>query len=187
MGYDGHLQAMPAGEEQGQLAREGSRALVSTAELLRSNAIPVAIISTGGTGTYGISGVYPGITEIQAGSYLLMDDLYVDRGSRFQRSLTVLTTVISKRGSRQAVIDCGVKEISAERGLPQMKAIAGARLKALHAEHGLLEIDPDLAPMVEIGQKCELWVRYSDATMNLHTFLYGVRHGQVEEIFRIEH
>ena len=187
MGYDGHLQALPAGEEQQQLALEGSRQLVATAELLRSSGLPVAIISTGGTGTYGISGVYPGITEIQAGSYLLMDDLYVDRGSRFQRSLTVLTTVISKRSSQKAVIDCGVKEISAERGLPQAKAMNGTRLKALHAEHGLLEIDQSLGPGLEIGQKIELWVRYSDATMNLHTFLYGVRHGQVEEIFRIEH
>jgi D-serine deaminase-like pyridoxal phosphate-dependent protein len=187
MGYDGHLQALPANEEQQQLAREGSRQLVSTAEVIRSLGLPVTIISTGGTGTYGISGVYPGITEIQAGSYLLMDDLYVDRGSRFQRSLTVLTTVISKRGSRKAVIDCGVKAISAERGLSQVKATNGIRLRALHAEHGLLEMDQELAAPLEIGQRIELWVRYSDATMNLHTFLHGVRHGKVEEIFRIEH
>jgi D-serine deaminase-like pyridoxal phosphate-dependent protein len=187
MGYDGHLQVLPPSEDRDQVVREGSRLLVSSAELIRSMGIPVAIISTGGTGTYGISGVYPGITELQSGSYLLMDDLYVERGSRFQRSLTVLTTVISRRGSQKAVIDCGVKAISAERGLPQLKAIEGTRLKALHAEHGLLEIDPDRAPRLEIGQKLELWVRYSDATMNLHTFLHGVRHGQVEEVFRIEH
>jgi D-serine deaminase-like pyridoxal phosphate-dependent protein len=186
MGYDGHLQALPANEQQEQLAREGSKALLSTAERIRSLGIPVTIISTGGTGTYGISGVYPGITEIQAGSYLLMDDLYVDRGSRFQPSLTVLTTVISKRGSK-AVIDCGVKAISAERGLSQVKALDGIRLRALHAEHGLLEIDEKLSRPLEIGQRIELWVRYSDATMNLHTFLHGVRHGQVEETFRIEH
>jgi D-serine deaminase-like pyridoxal phosphate-dependent protein len=187
MGYDGHLQALPANEQQEQLAREGSKALLSTAERIRSLGIPVTIISTGGTGTYGISGVYPGITEIQAGSYLLMDDLYVDRGSRFQRSLTVLATVISKRGSHKAVIDCGVKAISAERGLSQVKALDGIRLRALHAEHGLLEVDEKLSPRLEIGQRIELWVRYSDATMNLHTFLHGVRHGQVEETFRIEH
>lgn len=70
---------LPPGEAALELAREGSRELVATAELLRSSGLPVAIISAGGTGTYGISGVYPGITEIQAGSYLLMDDLYVDR------------------------------------------------------------------------------------------------------------
>jgi D-serine deaminase-like pyridoxal phosphate-dependent protein len=187
MGYDGHLQVLAPSEERDQLIREGSRSLVSSAELIRSMGIPVTIISTGGTGTYDISGLYPGITELQSGSYLLMDDLYVDRGSRFQRSLTVLTTVISKRGSQNAVIDCGVKAMSAERGLSQAKGIDGIRLKALHAEHGLLEIDTNLAPALAIGQKIELWVRYSDATMNLHTVSYGVRHGEVEEIFQIEH
>jgi D-serine deaminase-like pyridoxal phosphate-dependent protein len=184
MGYDGHLQVLPQTEERVPAVRAGSKALVDTAELLRAAGIPVDIVSTGGTGTYGISGLYPGITELQAGSYLLMDDLYLERGSRFQRSLTVLTTIISKHTAHQVVIDCGVKAISGERGLPQAKTIAATRLKALHAEHGLFQVD---ASTLEIGQKIELWVRYSDATMNLHTFLYGVRHGEVEEIFRIEH
>jgi D-serine deaminase-like pyridoxal phosphate-dependent protein len=187
MGYDGHLQVLPPSEERDQRIREGSQALVTTADLIKTMGIPVTIISTGGTGSYGISGLYPGITELQSGSYLLMDDLYVERGSSFQRSLTLLTTVISKRGSHSAVIDCGMKEISSERGLPQTKGIAGTRIKALHAEHGLVEIDPNLAPPLEVGQKLELWVRYSDATMNLHNTLYGVRHGAVEEIFQIEH
>jgi D-serine deaminase-like pyridoxal phosphate-dependent protein len=187
MGYDGHLQVLPQTEERVPVVRAGSKALVDTAELIRAAGIPVDIISTGGTGTYGISGLYPGITELQAGSYLLMDDLYLERGSRFQRSLTVLTTFISKQSANQVVIDCGVKAISGERGLPQAKTVVGTRLKALHAEHGLLQVDTSAVPTLEIGQKVELWVRYSDATMNLHTFLYGVRHGEVEEIFRIEH
>jgi hypothetical protein len=49
----------------------------STAEVIRFLGLMVAIISTGGTGTYGISGVYPGITKIQAGSYLLMGDTFL--------------------------------------------------------------------------------------------------------------
>ncbi len=187
MGYDGHLQVLPQSEERDRRIREASQSLVSTAEIIISKGIPVTIISTGGTGTYGISGLYPGITELQSGSYLLMDDLYVERGSGFQPSLTVLTTVISKRGSHSAVVDCGMKEMSAERGLPQPKRLSGTRIKALHAEHGLIEIDPQLAPPLEVGQKLELWVRYSDATVNLHNTLYGVRHGAVEEIFQIEH
>lgn len=187
MGYDGHLQVLPVSEERDRKIREGSRSLVSSAHVIKALGMPVTIISTGGTGSYDISGIYPGITELQSGSYLLMDDLYVERGSSFRRSLSILTTVISKRGSHSAVIDCGMKEISSERGLPQLKGIPGACIRALHAEHGLIEIDLNQAPPLEIGQKLELWVRYSDATMNLHNTLYGVRHGAVEEIFQIEH
>ena len=62
-----------------------------------------------------------------------------------------------------------------------------ASLKALHAEHGLLKLDTNSGPPLEVGQKIELWVQYSDATVNLHTSLYGVRNGQTEEVFPIIH
>ena len=100
MGYDGHLQAVPPSPERDEIVRQGSRAIVESAALLESAGIPAPIRSTGGTGTYAVSGDYPGITEIQAGSYLLMDNIYVSRGAPFQRSLTVLATVISTRGQR---------------------------------------------------------------------------------------
>jgi D-serine deaminase-like pyridoxal phosphate-dependent protein len=187
MGYDGHLQAIPQSPERDEMVRAGSRSLIDSKRMLEAAGIPVEIVSTGGTGTYSVAGQYPGITEIQAGSYLLMDTLYRDRGAPFQRSLTLLTSVISMRGAHHAVIDCGVKELSAERGLSTVKDLSGVTLKALHAEHGLLEIEDNSSHPLEIGQKIELWVHYSDATVNLHTSLYGVRHGQIEEVFEIVH
>jgi D-serine deaminase-like pyridoxal phosphate-dependent protein len=187
MGYDGHFQVMPPSPERDELVRNGSKHLVDSAALIESVGIPVSIVSTGGTGTHAISGEYPGITEIQAGSYLLMDTLYVNRGAFFRRSLTVLATVISTRSPGHAVIDCGVKAISGERGLSSVKDMPGVSLTALHAEHGLLELPADPRVSLEVGQKLELWVLYSDATVNLHSSLYGVRHGKVEEVFRIEH
>jgi len=187
MGYDGHFQAMPPSPSRDELVCRGSQSLVDSAALIENAGIPVSIVSTGGTGTYAVSGGYAGITEIQAGSYLLMDTIYIDRGTSFRRSLTILTTVISVRGSGHAVVDCGLKAISSERGLPTVKDMPGVRVTALHAEHGLLEIQTDSATALEIGQRIELWVHYSDATVNLHSSLHGVRNGQVEEVFRIEH
>jgi D-serine deaminase-like pyridoxal phosphate-dependent protein len=187
MGYDGHLQGIKQSPERDELVRAGSKSLVDTAALIESAGIPVSIVSTGGTGTHAVSGDYPGVTEIQAGSYLLMDTQYVNRGASFQRSLTVLATVISMRDRRHAVVDCGVKAMSGERGISTLKDMPGVQIKALHAEHSLIEIEPDSAVTLEVGQKVELWVYYSDATVNLHSSLYGVRHGQVEEVFQIEH
>jgi D-serine deaminase-like pyridoxal phosphate-dependent protein len=186
MGYDGHLQAVPPSPERDEIVRQGSKAIVESAALLESAGIPVPIRSTGGTGTYAVSGDYPGITEIQAGSYLLMDNMYVSRGAEFQRSLTVLATVISTRGHDHVVLDCGVKAISGERGLPTLKDIPGARLSALHAEHAIVELDPHSRSLTP-GEKVQVWVHYSDATVNLHTKMFGVRHGEVEEVFPIEH
>jgi D-serine deaminase-like pyridoxal phosphate-dependent protein len=85
----------------------------------------------------------------------------------------------------RAVIDCGMKGLSAQRGLSAVKDLDGIELKALHAEHGLLEIsnaDSRLNP----GRRSELWVQYRDATVNLHRQMYGIRNGEVEEVFAIE-
>ncbi len=186
MGYEGHLQAIPASGERDERVRDVAKSLVMSKTLIEQAGTPVEIVSTGGTGTYLIGGVFPGVTEIQAGSYLLMDTLYANRGSAFTRSLTVLATVISRPEPHRVVVDCGLKEMSAERGLSVVKGIDGAELKALHAEHGLIEFqNPDRRP--ELGQKVELWVHYSDATVNLHRQMYGVRNREVETIFQIEH
>jgi D-serine deaminase-like pyridoxal phosphate-dependent protein len=187
MGYEGHLQAIPPSPERDAIVRQGSKAIVETAAMFRGAGIDAAIVSTGGTGTYAAAGDYPGVTEIQAGSYLLMDNIYVSRGAPFQRSLTVLATVISTRGTEHAVLDCGVKAISGERGLPTLKDIPGASLTALHAEHALIHLDPNVSPALTPGQKVQVWVHYSDATVNLHSLMYGVRHGQFEEAYKIEH
>jgi D-serine deaminase-like pyridoxal phosphate-dependent protein len=188
MGYDGHLQAVPKSPERDEVVRQGSKTLVDAARLLEDAGMPVSVVSTGGTGTHSVSGDYPGITDIQAGSYLLMDTIYMNRGAPFTRSLTLLATVISTRGSDHAVLDCGVKAISGERGLPAvLKDLSGMQVKALHAEHALIAIDPGSGARLEVGQKVEIWVQYSDATVNLHSCFYGVRNGDVEEVYRIEH
>jgi hypothetical protein len=42
---------------------------------------------------------------------------------------------------------------------------------------------------VQVGDRIEMWVHYSDATVNLHERIYGVRNlrnNVVEEVFRVE-
>ena len=107
--------------------------------------------------------------------------------SDLMMGVTVLATVISTRAPNHAVLDSGVKAISGERGLFTLKDVPGAQLKALHAEHAIVELDPQLSPPLSPGQKVQLWVHYSDATVNLHSLMYGVRHGQLEDVYRIEH
>jgi D-serine deaminase-like pyridoxal phosphate-dependent protein len=186
MGYEGHLQVLPPSEERDDQVRDVAKSLVASKTLIERDGTPMEIVSTGGTGTYSVGGAISGVTEIQAGSYLLMDTLYANRGAMFTRSLTVLATVISRPEPHRAVIDCGMKELSAERGLSVVKGVDGAELKALHAEHGLIEFQNPNARL-ELGQKAELWVHYSDATVNLHHRMYGVRKGEVQTIFQIEH
>ena len=184
-GYEGHCVRLAPGPEKIEAAQQAMARLVDTATLMRSKGLAVDIVSAGGTGTYSISGRVPGITEIQSGSYLVMDTDYHTVRPEFAPALSVLGTVISKPSKERFVLNIGLKEISGERGLPQLRNCEGAQVRRLNAEHAVVEIqDPNLE--VEVGDRLELWAQYSDATVNLHRQMYGMRNGQVEELLPIE-
>jgi D-serine deaminase-like pyridoxal phosphate-dependent protein len=185
MGYEGHLSRRPPGPEKEEAVVGAMRPLMETKARLEAEGFPIEIVSAGTTGTYSISGCYPGVTEIQAGSYLLMDTSYRKCCTDFDLTLTLLTTVISKTEGERIVVDAGVKALSCERGLPTVKDIEGLVVNKLTAEHGIIDLRAPSAT-VEVGDKIELWVHYSDATINLNERMYGIRDGRVEEVFALE-
>jgi D-serine deaminase-like pyridoxal phosphate-dependent protein len=185
MGYEGHVLRKPPGPEKEEAAAAAMRPLMETRARLEQMGMAVEIVSVGGTGTYATSGSYPGVTEIQAGSYLLMDTDYRKCCTDFDPALTVLTTVLSKTEGERIVVDAGLKTLSCERGIPAVKDRAGVATRRLTAEHGIIDIQDPSVPL-QVGERIEMWVHYSDATVNLHERIYGVRNGCVEEVFRVE-
>ncbi len=185
IGYEGHCVRLPPGPAKTAAIEQAMGKLVATANLMRAHGLPVDLVSAGGTGTHAISGRIPGVTEIQGGSYLLMDTDYQTVCPEFQLALSVLGTVISRRGNERLILNIGLKEISGERGLPVLKNAGGARLIKLNAEHAIVDIlDPGF--YAQVGDQLELWAHYSDATANLHRRMFGVRGGEVEETFVLE-
>ena len=74
---------------------------VEGADFLAEHGHPCPDISGGGTGTYFITGANPRFTEVQAGSYALLDSFHgnlVPGG--FEVAMTVLGTVISRKVAR---------------------------------------------------------------------------------------
>ncbi|RDJ92914.1 hypothetical protein B4Q13_25535 [Lacticaseibacillus rhamnosus] len=69
-----------------------------------------------------------------------MDTDYQTVCPEFELALSVLGTVISRRGDERLILNIGLKEISGERGLPVLKNLSGARLRKLNAEHAIVEI-----------------------------------------------
>jgi len=185
MGYEGHVAHQLEGPEKDSAYQLAMRKLMDSRDLLQRAGIAIEIVSAGGTGTYHLSPRFPGITEFQAGSYLLMDTNYTTTCKDFELTLSVLSTVISKTEGERVVVDAGLKSISGELGMPSVKSCGGLHLRALNAEHGILDVlDP--AVSVCVGDTVELWVHYSDATVNLHERIYGIRNGEVEEILTLE-
>jgi D-serine deaminase-like pyridoxal phosphate-dependent protein len=184
MGYAGSVR-LPAGPEKERVARANLRPLLETKALIEGAGIVVETVTCGGTGDYSITATGPGATEIQAGSYLLMDTGYAPFAPEFHLALSVLTTVVSKTPGSRFVVDAGLKALGFKNDLPSVKGNSKLRVKALHAEHAILDIlDPSVA--VEVGDKIELWVQYLDPTIQLHERMFGTRNGEVEEVLRIE-
>jgi len=185
MGYEGQV-ALPPGPEKDRVVNEALKHLTDTKTMIEHAGIGVEIVTCGGTSDYSIAANFPGVNEIQAGSYLLMDSTYVPFAPEFEPTLSILATIVSKTPGERIVVDAGFRAMSGENGLPAVKSNVGLRAKALHIEHMVLEIaDPTVC--TEVGDKIEIWVRFLDQTLGLHDYIYGVRGGKVEEILRIEH
>lgn len=178
--YEGHLSTLPdLGERQRGVARM-IETVTAAKELLERNGIPVRTVSGGGTGTYEFTGGDTIWTEIQAGSYVLMDGIYRAGGAKFKQALTVLTTVIHKRPG-VAVTDCGKKACSTDGGDPSVSGHPG--LKAvLSEEHGIIK---DGGDELAYEQKIEYVPAHCCTTVNLYDQYHCVRGGALECVWPI--
>jgi D-serine deaminase-like pyridoxal phosphate-dependent protein len=184
MGYEGHTIFTEDIEERREKTDASLKLLTNSADLLRREGIPVSIVSSGGTGTYFITGVCPGITELQVGSYITMDGQYRDLpGVDFDCGLTLLATVISTRGDDLAITDAGMKALTHDFGLPVVIDPPGWHLTNLAEEHGFLKrVDgPGLKP----GDKVTIMPNHGCTTINLHDYYYVVRRDILEAVWPI--
>jgi len=183
MGYEGHLQGVRDRSEREARTRRAMQGLVGTAELLRAAGLPCDVVSAGGTGTYDISGRIEGVTEIQAGSYALMDTEYSSVGVPFEPAFSVLGTVVSCPTASRCVADCGHKAATKDHGYPAVRGIAGAAVTALNDEHATIALPPGSA--VAVGDLVELLPSHVDPTINLHDVFYVVDGDRVIDVWPI--
>jgi len=182
MGYEGHAVLVPDKEKRDRIAREALTELSRHVEALRSAGLAPEIVSAGGTGTYDITGSWPDVTEVQAGSYVFMDGAYrMVRPDLGRPALTLLTTVISRRGDR-AIIDAGMKSLTNEFGAPAGKELP-IKVSRLSEEHGHLDASET---ELDAGMKIEIVPSHNDTTINLHSEYYVMRGDEVVAIWPIE-
>jgi D-serine deaminase-like pyridoxal phosphate-dependent protein len=181
-GYDGHLQMLPDAKEQRTKSLGGLEQLVATRRLIEKAGIPVPVVTGAGTGTWEYTAGFPGVTEIQPGSFVLMDCIYRQFRPEFGCALSILCTVISVR-PKWYVLDAGSKAISKDFGTPVVKDHPAENLTKLSEEHAKVEIAP---PPVKIGDRREVLPAHCCATMNLHRQAVAVRKGKVEAVWPIE-
>jgi D-serine deaminase-like pyridoxal phosphate-dependent protein len=164
-------------------AQRAMASLVETAAQIRAAGLPCGIVSAGGTGTYDISGRVAGVTEIQAGSYALMDTDYGDVGVPFEQAFFVLGTIVSRPAADRCVADAGHKSTTKDHGLPRLHGIDGATVTSLNDEHVTIAMPPDCT--LRVGDRVRLVPSHTDPTMNLHDVLYVFEDERVVDLWSI--
>jgi D-threonine aldolase len=171
MGYEGHAVMVPEEAERQVKARAALAVTLQHAEALAEAGLPAEIVSVAGTGTFEVAANTPGITELEAGSYVFMDGKYQEvMPGRFGCALTLLTTVISVR-ERYAVCDAGMKSLTNEFG-PPMSKDGTLKVARLSEEHAFLTGEGVSA--LRPGDKVEIIPSHGDTTLNLHDVYHVV-------------
>jgi D-serine deaminase-like pyridoxal phosphate-dependent protein len=183
MGYEGHVQPIRDRDARAAHAGAATSSLAATADLLRRNGLACGIVSAGGSGTFDLTGRAAGITEVQAGSYALMDSDYGAVGLPFEQAFWVLGTVVSRPVPGRCVADCGHKSATRDHGVPTIAGIDGAAVTAFNDEHAVIAI-PAASP-VRIGDRVRLVPSHTDPTVNLHDAFYVIEDDRVVDVWPI--
>jgi D-serine deaminase-like pyridoxal phosphate-dependent protein len=184
-GYEGHLQHIQDASERQKNCESAMTKLRSTADMIRSAGIPLAIVTTGGTGTSEFCAGDSSVTEVQPGSFVFMDKSYSDAiGTKYRVALTVLSTVISTPAKGRAVIDAGWKSLSIDSGPAHPGDLYGVSYTPAGDEHGHLKAHEGDLPL-ELGDKVKLIPSHIDTTLNLFDHYYCHRKGKIVHVWEI--
>ena len=143
------------------------------------------ILSGGSTGTVDVDTQIAAVTELQAGSYVMMDIAYRRLGVEYGRAMTVLTTVVSASHTAFVTVDGGFKAFSTDRGYgPEAVDLPGSGYRWGGDEFGFLDVEAcDRKP--KLGDRIEFVPPHCDPTVNLYDRIYACRGERVEDVWSV--
>ena len=174
MGYEGHLMMVSNKDERQAKVAESMMLLQRAAKDVGGE-----IISAGGTGTYDLH-ENTGVTEIQAGSYSLMDTNYAQLNLPFEQAMWVVGTVISS-GSSWSVADVGLKSLGMDHGNP---SIEHQSVWFCSDEHITFATTSGEAP--KVGSRIRVTPAHIDPTLAMHDVAWIVRGEEVIDRWSID-
>jgi D-serine deaminase-like pyridoxal phosphate-dependent protein len=174
MGYEGHLMMVLDKSERLAKVAESMKLLSDAAKDVGGT-----IISAGGTGTYDLH-ADTAVTEIQAGSYSLMDTQYAQHGFPFRQAAWIVGTVISSNSS-WSVVDVGLKSLGMDHGNP---TIDGHSVWFCSDEHTTFST-PD-GPPPSVGTRISVTPAHIDPTIAMHANAWVISDNTVVDQWAID-
>ena len=195
--YHGKAQHLRTPHERRDAIAGAVQSVNTTRKLIEAEGIPVDLVTGGGTGSLVLEAASGVFGEVQAGSFLFMDNDYAKNERdpaqpQFEHALFVKTQVMSV-GEDHAVCDAGHKSHAIDSGLPKVHTFEGEPELAYFNggdEHGILRSFGKSWRLPAIGATLWLIPGHCDPTVNLHETMVGVtgglRAGKVERIIRVD-
>jgi D-serine deaminase-like pyridoxal phosphate-dependent protein len=179
-GYEGHCTLTPEENLRHEKQRQAMKLFTGVADLLEAHGISCPIRSAGGIATWQWTAAYAGITEIQAGSYVVMDNFHGKMVPGFEHSLTIQASVISRQ-SNQVIVDVGNKSVAD----PYNVTIVGHDLPVFRSdeEHGIFSA-PE-GSVLKVGDCVSLVPGYSPSTVNCYDAFHVVQDDVVVDIWPV--
>lgn len=155
--------------------------------LLEQAAIPVEVVSVGGTPGCWETHELPGVTELRVGTYIYHDRATVGAGvaSLEECAVHVLATVVSRPTADRAVLDSGSKTLSSDRVAPSVGEGFGlildypdAVIVRLNEEHAVVDLSRSTSKP-EIGERVRILPNHVCVVSNLHDAMAVSRGGEV--------
>jgi len=179
-GYEGHCSLTIDDDLRHERQRAAMTFFTSVAGLLENSGIGCPIRSAGGVATWQWTAGFPGITEIQAGTYVVMDNYHGQMVPGFEHSLTIQASVISRQ-SGKVIVDAGSKSVAA----PADVTISGHPEKVVRfdEEHGIFAATGDT--VLAVGDSVALVPGYSPSTVNYYDAFHVVSGGEVVDVWPV--
>jgi D-serine deaminase-like pyridoxal phosphate-dependent protein len=168
MGYEGHVVGLESATDRANGCRTAMERLT-----VAHDDVGGELMSAGGTGTYACN---TWASEIQAGSYALMDTAYGRLNLPFRQALFILATIVSSC-SDWSVADAGLKAFGMDHGLPEL---SGATVEGCSDEH------TRISPSRRVGERVRIIPAHVDPTMAYHERVYLVSGDEVLETWPID-
>ncbi|HVN06525.1 MAG TPA: alanine racemase [Bryobacteraceae bacterium] len=179
---------------------EGKAALAVLGSLIQSilgdfrrAGIPVRIVSGGSTPSLYHSHELAGLNEIRPGTYVFNDWNTVASGACTPDdcAAAILVTVVSTARPGQIIVDGGSKTFSSDRAAGPAEATFGRVVEApdavfhkMNEEHGYIDVR-QCGRKFEIGERLRIIPNHICVAVNLHERVYGIRGGEVEEVWEV--
>jgi D-serine deaminase-like pyridoxal phosphate-dependent protein len=164
--------------------------------LLKTEGVAPRVVSGGGTPImWQVTGL-PFVTEHRAGTYIYNDrnTLGSNAAALEDCAMRVVCTVVSRPTETRAIIDGGSKTFSSDpwnSGPTEARYTYGLVLEYPEAvfygyseEHGNLDLSA-CRERPAVGERVTVIPNHCCSTTNMHDQIYGLRKGEVEQVFKV--